>query len=103
MRQEKLLLEKQEETLRLREQQLLQEKVRQEKLREEQRLLREQEEAIRKRQEEISKELMEELNVADDITVCPALEGQVSMHLTFFTSAIKKARVFCRPSISSII
>ena len=77
VRQEKLLLEKQEETLLMREQQLLQEKVRQEKLREEQKILREQEEAIRKRQEEISKELMEEITVSDDITVCPALEGQV--------------------------
>ena len=77
VRQEKLLLEKQEETLLLREQQLIQEKIRQEKLREEQRVLREQEEAIRKRQEEISKELMEEISVSDDITVCQALEGQV--------------------------
>lgn len=77
VRQEKLLLEKQEETLLLREQQLIQEKIRQEKLREEQRVLREQEEAIRKRQEEISKELMEEISVSEDITVCQALEGQV--------------------------
>ena len=85
VRQEKQLLEKQEEMLQMREQQLMQERDRQDKLRTEQRALKEQEEAIRKRYEEISKELMmgtgssdlSEDNSTDSIIVCQAREGQV--------------------------
>ena len=58
VRQEKLLLERQEEMLYMRKEQLMQERLRQDKLRDEQRNLKEQEEAIKKRQEQISKELM---------------------------------------------
>ena len=59
----------------------MQERIRQEKLRDEQKHLREQEEAIRKRQDEISKELMGQ-GVAEDATdsglkICDAIPGQV--------------------------
>ena len=90
VRQEKQLLEKQEEMLMMREQQLMQERIRQEKLREEQKTLREQEEAIRKRQQEISKELMMgDLSDtgSESITVCPPMEGQVFLGPKVFAPA----------------
>jgi hypothetical protein len=83
VRQEKQLLEKQEEMLMMREQQLMQERVHQEKLRSEQKVLKEQEEAIRKRYEEISKELMmggssdQSDTGSETITMCNPREGQV--------------------------
>ena len=76
VRSEKALLEKQETMLKLREEQLLQERKRQERLREEAIILKRQEEEIRRRQEEIAKEL---LKGADDVMVCQAREGQVYM------------------------
>ena len=70
--------------LKLREEQLIQERRKQEKLREEAQILRRQEEEIRRRQEEIAKELMQsdmkvnEVNsVQDEVMVCQAREGQV--------------------------
>merc|ERR1712042_66426 len=74
------LLEKQETMLKLREEQLVQEHRRQEKLREEAVTLKKQEEEIRRRQEEIAKELMQsDISVpsVDDVMVCQAREGQV--------------------------
>merc|ERR1712123_218265 len=79
-RSEKSLLEKQEQMLKLREEQLVQEHRRQEKLREEAVTLKRQEEEIRRRQEEIAKELMQsDISVpsVDDVMVCQAREGQV--------------------------
>lgn len=68
--------------LKLREEQLIQERRRQEKLREEAQILRRQEEEIRRRQEEIAKELMQsDMKVnsvkENDVMVCQAREGQV--------------------------
>lgn len=66
--------------LKLREEQLIQERRRQEKLREEAQILRKQEEEIRRRQEEIAKELMQsdmKVGNVDDVMVCQAREGQV--------------------------
>ena len=73
-------MEKQEQMLKLREEQLIQERRRQEKLREEAQILRRQEEEIRRRQEEIAKELMQsdmKVNNVDDVMVCQAREGKV--------------------------
>ena len=80
VRSEKALLEKQETMLKLREEQLIQERRRQEKLKEEAQNLRRQEEEIRRRQEEIAKELMQsdmKVQNVDDVMVCQAREGQV--------------------------
>ena len=67
--------------LKLREEQLIQERRKQEKLREEAQILRRQEEEIRRRQEEIAKELMQSdmkvSSVESDVMVCQAREGQV--------------------------
>lgn len=72
--------------LKLREEQLIQERRRQEKLREEAQILRRQEEEIRRRQEEIAQELLQSDQVmkktsvageAGDVMVCQAREGQV--------------------------
>ena len=68
--------------LKLREEQLIQERRKQEKLREEAQILRRQEEEIRRRQEEIAKELMQsDMKVnsvqESDVMVCQAREGQV--------------------------
>ncbi|XP_040579626.1 uncharacterized protein [Lepeophtheirus salmonis] len=71
VRQEKMLLEKQEEMLQMRERQLIEERIRQEKLRMEQKSLREQEEVIRKRQEQISKELMGNMSICDSSETRP--------------------------------
>merc|ERR1719234_2863093 len=80
VRSEKALLEKQEQLLKLREEQLVQEHKRQERLREEAVKLKKQEEEIRRRQEEIAKELMaSDMSVSsvDEVMVCEAREGQV--------------------------
>ena len=99
VRSEKALLEKQEQLLKLREEQLVQvdkrcdiifgpariifaaqEHKRQERLREEAVKLKKQEEEIRRRQEEIAKELMaSDMSVSsvDEVMVCQAREGQV--------------------------
>ena len=73
--------------LKLREEQLIQERRRQEKLREEAQILRRQEEEIRRRQEEIAQELLQSDQVmkktsvagqdAGEVMVCQAREGQV--------------------------
>ena len=73
--------------LKLREEQLIQERRRQEKLREEAQILRRQEEEIRRRQEEIAKELEQSDQVmkknsgvqdqGSEVMVCQAREGQV--------------------------
>ena len=73
--------------LKLREEQLIQERRRQEKLREEAQILRRQEEEIRRRQEEIAQELLASDQVmkktsvsgevAGEVMVCQAREGQV--------------------------
>ena len=68
--------------LKLREEQLIQERRKQEKLREEAQILRRQEEEIKRRQEEIAKELMQsDMKVnsvqESEVMVCQAREGQV--------------------------
>ena len=67
--------------LKLREEQLIQERRKQEKLREEAQILRRQEEEIRRRQEEIAAELMaSDMKVqggVEEVMVCQAREGQV--------------------------
>ena len=67
--------------LKLREEQLIQERKKQEKLREEAQILRRQEEEIKRRQEEIAAELMaSDMKVqggVEEVMVCQAREGQV--------------------------